>query len=180
MGRRQQNMATLSRTRHWLRLVDCVLSIQQHAASNRSYLRRLSLRQLRHPHQTGRRVERRMRTLPRPRQRTRHTSFSGNILNPSQMKSIAANDTCIACHSQGQPLSQQIEGKGLRLAGGLSRWSSSGGLLEARRSHIGADDFHSFRGRDRSQKQDAGQRFCAERYVPEGGHLLILPRRTRH
>jgi predicted CXXCH cytochrome family protein len=49
-----------------------------------------------------------------------------NILNPSQMDSIAANDTCIACHSQGQPLSQQIEGKaydwpvgyrvGLRLA----------------------------------------------------------------
>jgi predicted CXXCH cytochrome family protein len=50
----------------------------------------------------------------------------GNILNPSQMDNIAANDTCIACHSQGQPLSQQIEGKaydwpvgyraGLRLA----------------------------------------------------------------
>jgi predicted CXXCH cytochrome family protein len=49
-----------------------------------------------------------------------------NILNPSQMDNIAANDTCIACHSQGQPLSQQIEGKaydwpvgyraGLRLA----------------------------------------------------------------
>jgi predicted CXXCH cytochrome family protein len=50
----------------------------------------------------------------------------GNILNPSQMDDIAANDTCIACHSQGQPLSQQVEGKaydwpvgyraGLRLA----------------------------------------------------------------
>jgi predicted CXXCH cytochrome family protein len=50
----------------------------------------------------------------------------GNILNPSQMDDIAANDTCIACHSQGQPLSQQIGGKaydwpvgyhaGLRLA----------------------------------------------------------------
>lgn len=49
-----------------------------------------------------------------------------NILNPSQMDNIAASDTCIACHSQGQPLSQQIEGKaydwpvgyrvGLRLA----------------------------------------------------------------
>jgi predicted CXXCH cytochrome family protein len=49
-----------------------------------------------------------------------------NILNPSQLDDIAANDICIACHSQGQPLSQQIEGKaydwpvgyrvGLRLA----------------------------------------------------------------
>jgi predicted CXXCH cytochrome family protein len=49
-----------------------------------------------------------------------------NILSPAQMDNIAANDTCIACHSQGQPLSQQIEGNaydwpvgyrvGLRLA----------------------------------------------------------------
>jgi predicted CXXCH cytochrome family protein len=35
----------------------------------------------------------------------------GNILNPSKMDDIAANDTCIQCHSQGQPLSSPIEGK---------------------------------------------------------------------
>jgi predicted CXXCH cytochrome family protein len=34
-----------------------------------------------------------------------------NILNPAQMDDIASNDTCIACHSQGQPLSQPVEGK---------------------------------------------------------------------
>jgi predicted CXXCH cytochrome family protein len=34
-----------------------------------------------------------------------------NILNPAEMDDVAANDTCIACHSQGQPLTQQIEGK---------------------------------------------------------------------
>jgi predicted CXXCH cytochrome family protein len=34
-----------------------------------------------------------------------------NILNPSQMDNVASNDTCIQCHSQGQPLTQQIEGK---------------------------------------------------------------------
>lgn len=34
-----------------------------------------------------------------------------NILNPSEMDDIANNDTCIACHSQGQPLTPQIEGK---------------------------------------------------------------------
>lgn len=34
-----------------------------------------------------------------------------NILNPSQMDSIASNDTCIACHSQGQPRNGLIEGK---------------------------------------------------------------------
>lgn len=34
-----------------------------------------------------------------------------NILNPSQMDSVAASDTCIACHSQGQPRVDLIEGK---------------------------------------------------------------------
>jgi predicted CXXCH cytochrome family protein len=34
-----------------------------------------------------------------------------NVLNPGQMDSVAANDTCIQCHSQGQPLSNPIEGK---------------------------------------------------------------------
>jgi predicted CXXCH cytochrome family protein len=34
-----------------------------------------------------------------------------NIENPSQMDSFASNDTCIQCHSQGQPKSKQIEGK---------------------------------------------------------------------
>ena len=34
-----------------------------------------------------------------------------NILNPAQMEDVAANDTCIQCHSQGQPLTKQIEGK---------------------------------------------------------------------
>ncbi|HYM75806.1 MAG TPA: c-type cytochrome [Candidatus Dormibacteraeota bacterium] len=35
----------------------------------------------------------------------------GNILNPSEMNSVAASDTCIQCHSQGQPRSNPIEGK---------------------------------------------------------------------
>ena len=34
-----------------------------------------------------------------------------NILNPSQMDSIASNDTCIACHSQGRPRNGLIDGK---------------------------------------------------------------------
>ncbi|HET9086590.1 MAG TPA: c-type cytochrome [Acidobacteriaceae bacterium] len=35
----------------------------------------------------------------------------GNILNESSMDSIAANDTCIQCHSQGQPLTNPIQGQ---------------------------------------------------------------------
>jgi predicted CXXCH cytochrome family protein len=35
----------------------------------------------------------------------------GNILNPERMDYVAANDTCIQCHSQGRPLTIPIEGK---------------------------------------------------------------------
>jgi len=35
----------------------------------------------------------------------------GNILNPAQMDYVRANDTCIQCHSQGQPVTNPIEGK---------------------------------------------------------------------
>ncbi len=34
-----------------------------------------------------------------------------NTLNPAHMNYVAASDTCIQCHSQGQPLSNPIEGK---------------------------------------------------------------------
>ncbi len=35
----------------------------------------------------------------------------GNIVNPGLMEPVAASDTCIQCHSQGQPRSSPIEGK---------------------------------------------------------------------
>jgi len=34
-----------------------------------------------------------------------------NILNPAHMDSVAANDTCVQCHSQGRPTTLPIEGK---------------------------------------------------------------------
>jgi predicted CXXCH cytochrome family protein len=34
-----------------------------------------------------------------------------NILSPSRMNYVAASDTCVQCHSQGQPLANPIEGK---------------------------------------------------------------------
>ena len=36
---------------------------------------------------------------------------ASNIINPAHMDYVAASDTCIQCHSQGQPLSNPIEGK---------------------------------------------------------------------
>jgi len=42
-----------------------------------------------------------------------HASSPGklNIVNPAKLDFVRANDTCIQCHSQGQPLSNPIEGK---------------------------------------------------------------------
>jgi predicted CXXCH cytochrome family protein len=34
-----------------------------------------------------------------------------NIANPAHMDSVAANDTCIQCHSQGRPVNVPLEGK---------------------------------------------------------------------
>ena len=34
-----------------------------------------------------------------------------NIVNPARLDSVSANDTCIQCHSQGQPLKNPIEGR---------------------------------------------------------------------
>jgi len=34
-----------------------------------------------------------------------------NIVNPARLDSVAANDTCIQCHSQGKPRTRPIEGK---------------------------------------------------------------------
>lgn len=39
-----------------------------------------------------------------------HTSRE-NIRNPAHLDDIAASDTCISCHSQGQPTSNPIEGR---------------------------------------------------------------------
>ncbi len=36
---------------------------------------------------------------------------AGNIANPAHMNYVDANDTCIQCHSQGQPLKKPLEGK---------------------------------------------------------------------
>ena len=51
-----------------------------------------------------------------------------NIVNPARLDAVEANDTCIQCHSQGQPLKNPIEGKyydwpvGFQMGAKLSRF----------------------------------------------------------
>ncbi len=73
VGRHAQAVARVSGgERH--RLVDGVLSRRQRDAADRRAVRRLPLGELRHPDEEADRVERRLRTLPRPGQRTRRQS----------------------------------------------------------------------------------------------------------
>ena len=57
-----------------------------------------------------------------------------NIVNPARLDFIQANNVCIQCHSQGQPLSNPITGQILRLAGGLSCRDGPEEFLEVGRS----------------------------------------------
>ena len=36
---------------------------------------------------------------------------AATIVNPARLDFVRANDTCIQCHSQGQPLTNPIEGR---------------------------------------------------------------------
>ena len=71
-------------------------------------------------------MERRLRALPWPGQRPCRRPRANNNLNPARLDYVAANDTCIQCHSQGRPKTNPIDGRyydwpvgfhmGLRLA----------------------------------------------------------------
>ena len=105
---------------------------------------------------------------------------AANIVNPAKLDFVRANDTCIQCHSQGQPLTNPIAGQVLRLAGRLPSGRQAAGLLEARGAQAGRDDLHALPRRHRAQEPDAGQRLRAEPDVHARRHLLQLPRRPRH
>jgi cytochrome c5 len=66
-----------------------------------------------------------------------------NIVNPSRLKYVDATDTCIQCHSQGQPLT--APSTGLRLARRLRHGQASERLLETRGAQARRDNLHPFR-----------------------------------
>ena len=92
-------------------LVDGALSARQLQAPHRPAVRWLPLGQLQHPDQTVSEWNVGCEQCHGAGQRPCRQSQAGNILNPSRQNYVQANDTCIQCHSQGQPLSNPIEGK---------------------------------------------------------------------
>ena len=101
------------------------------------------------------------------------------IINPARLDYVAANDTCIQCHSQGRPPGNPIGGKyydwpvGFDIGKPLSQFWT----LEEHRSR--RNDVHPFRRRHRAQEPHAGQRLRAEPDVHARRRLLLLPRPAR-
>ena len=127
------------------------------------------------------RVERRLREVPRPGQRrTSRSRRATNIVNPARLDSVHANDICIQCHSQGQPLTNPIEGRYYDWPVGFHAGLDLKDFWQLEEHKLGRDDVHALRRRHGAQEPDAGQRLRAERDVHARRHLLQLPRRARH
>ena len=80
-----------------------------------------------------------------------------NILNPARQDYVQANDTCIQCHSQGQPLTNPIKGQYYDWAVGYHAGLKLADYLEAGAAQAGRDQLHPFPRRHRAQEPHAGQ-----------------------
>ena len=134
VGRHQPGLAAVLRAAEH-RLVGAALSRRQHAAADRSAVRRLPLGELRHqdarpsPNGTSAASDatgRAARTSPRP--------TATNIVNPAKLDFVRANDTCIQCHSQGSRCSNPIEGRYYDWPVGFDQGEQPQGLLASSRS----------------------------------------------
>ena len=103
-----------------------------------------------------------------------------NILNPSRMDYVAASDTCIQCHSQGQPRQNPIEGRYFDWPVGYYVGSNLRDYWKLEDRRLGPNDIYALRRRHRAQKPNAGKRLRAERHVSPWGNLLRLSRHAWH
>ena len=81
-----------------------------------------------------------------------------NILNPARFDYVHANDTCIQCHSQGQPLTNPIEGKYYDWPVGFDVGMNLTDFWKLEEHKLGETTFTHFPGRHRAQEPHAGQR----------------------
>ena len=108
-------------------------------------------------------MECRLRAVPRPRQRAcRKLKTRENIVNPARLDYVHANDTCIQCHSQGQPLTNPINGKYYDWPVGFHMGSNLADFWKLEEHKLGETIVHPLPGRHRAQEPHAGQRLRPE------------------
>ena len=89
-------------------------------------------------------MERRVREVPRPRQRTRRRPSPANIVNPARLDLRAGERHVHPVSFAGTAADQSDRGPVLRLAGRLSSGRQPQGLLEARGAQARRDQFTHF------------------------------------
>ena len=67
-----------------------------------------------------------------------------NIVNPAKLDFVRANDTCIQCHSQGQPLHNPIEGKYVDWPAGFEKGKQLKDFWELEAHKLGETTFTHF------------------------------------
>ena len=67
-----------------------------------------------------------------------------NIVNPAKLDFVRANDTCIQCHSQGQPLNNPIEGKYVDWPAGFEQGKQLKDFWELEEHKLGETTFTHF------------------------------------
>ena len=117
VGRRQPRVAAVLRAAQH-RLVGAALSGRQHAAADRSALRRLPFGQLRRQDQGGHGMERRLREVPRARQRHMSPNRPPRTSSiPRSWISSAPTTPAFSATRRDSRCTNPIEGKYVRLAG---------------------------------------------------------------
>src|SRR6185436_12276207 len=69
---------------------------------------------------------------------------AANIVNPAKLDFVRANDTCIQCHSQGQPLHNPIEGKYVDWPAGFEQGKQLKDFWELEEHKLGETTFTHF------------------------------------
>ena len=85
------------------------------------------------------------------------------IVNPARLDYVRANDTCIQCHSQGQPLKNPIAGQYYDWPVGFHQGGNLKDFWKLEEHKLGETTFTHFARRHGPQEPDAGQRLRAER-----------------
>ncbi len=112
-----------------------------------------------------------------------------NILNPSRFDYVHANDTCIQCHSQGQPLTNPIEGKYYDWPVGFEVGKNLADHWELEDHKLGETTFTHFADgtahKNRMQGNDFVQSLmyargvtCFSCHDPHGGENVAMVRKT--
>jgi hypothetical protein len=82
-----------------------------------------------------------------------------NIVNPARLDFVQANNVCIQCHSQGQPLKNPIEGKYYDWPVGFEVGKNLQDFWKLEEHKLGEQSFTHFADGTAHKNQDAGQRF---------------------